>query len=383
MKSFAFISHQGEIHPHRPVKLQRPQNGADGGMVRLEKTALILIIVLGSMAFAYFARAVVLPLLLAWVASMTLKPPVTWLRTRHFPASLAAAIVLGVVLCGVGSGALWLGRPAVAWIKSAPEKIPQLKEKYKNVLQPVLHFSAAASNAGNPSVGNPDAAQNSTNAALPMAVKADHLIGVLFGWTSGLLAGVGGAVILTFLLLASGGNFTKKLANALPDRRDKKRAGEIIQEIQHGVSSYLFTVSLINTGLGCLLGTALWLVGMPNPAMWGGVAAILNFLPFFGPTMGIIAVGMAGLLAFDTLSGALLPVGAYLFLHVMESYLITPLALGQRFSLNLVIFFVGFIFCTWLWGVVGALLAVPLLVSLKIICGRVPALQPVADFISP
>jgi predicted PurR-regulated permease PerM len=136
-------------------------------------------------------------------------------------------------------------------------------------------------------------------------------------------------------------------------------------------------------GLGCAVGTAFWLLGLPNGAMWGGVAAILNFLPFFGPIIGSVVVGLAGLLAFDTFGGALLPVTAYLGLHLVESYLVTPFALGQRFKLNRVAIFVAFIFFAWLWGVAGALLAVPLLVSMKIICEHAPALFPAAKFLSP
>ena len=99
--------------------------------------------------------------------------------------------------------------------------------------------------------------------------------------------------------------------------------------------------------------------------------------------MGIGVVGLAGLLAFDTFGEALLPVAAYLGLHLVESYLVTPFALGQRFRLNRVVIFVAFIFFAWLWGVIGALLAVPLLVSLKVICEHVPALLPAAKILSP
>lgn len=351
---------------------------ADEGGPWLAKTAQVFVIILGGIAFAYFARPVVLPLLLAWIASMTLKPPVTWLRGFGFPASLAALLVLGVFLLGAGLGVMWLGRPAAAWIKSAPEQLPQLKEKYKGVLQPVLRFSAVAS-----SMGNLEPAQTSTNAPPPVAVKDNHVIGAMFNWTSGLLAGISGAIVLTFFLLIAGDSFVQKLTQMLPDRHHKKRAVEISQEIQHSISSYLFTVSLINAGLGCAVGTVLWLCGFPGAAMWGGVAALLNFLPFVGPIVGMAGVGLAGLLAFDTLGAALLPVGAYVILHLLESYLVTPFALGQRFRLNQVVIFVALIFFAWLWGVVGALLAVPLLVSLKVICERIPALLPVAKFLAP
>jgi predicted PurR-regulated permease PerM len=224
---------------------------------------------------------------------------------------------------------VWLGRPAVEWTKSAPEKIPQLKEKFRNVLQPVLRFSDAAS-----SVGNLDAMPGSTNAVPSVTVKDNHMVVTMVTWTRSLLAGIGEAIVLTFLLLASGDTFMQKLAEAIPNRQHKKRAVEISREIQHSISNYLFTVSLVNAGLGCAVGTVFWLLGLPNAAMWGGVAAILNFLPFFGPIAGMSAVGLAGLLAFDTFGGALLPVTAYMGLHLVESYLVTPFALGQRFRLG-------------------------------------------------
>jgi predicted PurR-regulated permease PerM len=378
MKSFASASPQSENHPHEMLEFQKAPQPSEPPPSALAKTAQIFVIILGIITVAYVAQAVVLPLLLAWVAAMTLKPPVRWLRACHFPASLAAALVLGIFLTLAGLGTMWLGRPAVEWVKSAPEKIPQLKEKYRTALQPVLRLSAAASN-----MGNLDGTQNSTNPVPSVAVKDNHMFGTMFTRTRGVLTGIGETIVLTFLLLAAGDTFNQKLAEAMPNRQHKKRAVEISREIQHSISNYLFTVSLVNVGLGCAVGTALWLLGLPNAAMWGGVAAVLNFLPFFGPLMGVCVVGVAGLLEFDTFGGALLPVTAYLGLHLVESYLVTPYALGQRFSLSPVIIFVAFIFFAWLWGVAGALLAMPLLVSLKVICERVPALQHFTRFLSP
>lgn len=343
------------------------------------KSALIVIAIFAGIAFADFAWPVVLPFMLAWVASMTLKPPVSWLRTHHFPAALAAAIVLGGFLVLAGLGITWLGRPAAAWAKSAPEQLPQLKQKFQKLLQPVLRFSAAASSVGNLGTG-----QTSTNAPPPIAIKEDnHMMGAMFTWTRSLLAGIAEAIVLTFLLLASGDAFMQKLAHVMPSRQHKKRAVEISREVQHSISKYLFTVTLINAGFGCAASLGFWLVEMPSPAMWGGIAALLNFLPFFGPTMGMILVGLAGLLAFDTVTAALLPVGVYFLLHLVEGYLVTPFALGQRFSINQVVIFVAFVFFAWLWGAFGILLAVPLLVSLKVICERVPQLMPIAEFLSP
>ena len=136
MKTSAQFSRQSENHPQETIEIHKMQHHSKSGVFRLAKAAQIFVIVLGSIAFAYFARPVVLPLLLAWLASMTLKLPVNWLRAWHLPTSLASAVVLGFFLLVVGFGAAWLGRPAMEWIKSAPEQVQQLKQKYKNVLNP-------------------------------------------------------------------------------------------------------------------------------------------------------------------------------------------------------------------------------------------------------
>jgi predicted PurR-regulated permease PerM len=163
---------------------------------------------------------------------------------------------------------------------------------------------------------------------------------------------------------------------------DKKRAVEISREIQQNISNYLFSVSLINIGLGIAVSAGLYFMGVPNPAMWGILAAVLNFVPYFGPVVGVIMLAMVGLLAFDTLWQGLLPPGWYLLLHLLEANLITPVLLGRRFTLNPVVIFVSLIFWTWLWGVPGALLSVPILVSLKAICDRVPTLSSVSEALS-
>ena len=123
-------------------------------------------------------------------------------------------------------------------------------------------------------------------------------------------------------------------------------------------------------------------MGVPNAAMWGMFMAVLNFVPYFGPIVGLILLTMVGLLTFDTLWQGLLPTGWYLVLHLMETNLITPALLGRRFTLNPVVIFVSLIFWTWLWGVPGALLSVPILVSIKVVCDRVPSLSSVSELLT-
>jgi len=344
---------------------------------RIATTARIVFIVLALLAFAYLARVFVLPVLLACFAAIMLKAPVGWLRQWRLPTPLASAIVVSLFVAGLGFAVMHLGRPAVEWIASAPENFPRLKTKFQHVLRPAARLSEAASSVENL------AAQETTKKAQPVEVKDNRVAKNVFTWTGALLTGAAETVALLFLLLASGDLFLHKLVRAMPKLRDKKQAVEITREIQQSVSTYLFSVTVINLCYGAVVAFALHLVGMPNALMWGGVAAFANFVPIIGSILGMIAVGLAGLLEFDSLGRGILPVTVYCLLHLIETYAVTPYILGRRFALNPVLIFVMLIFCSWLWGVIGALLAFPLLATAKIVCDHVPALNVLGDLLAP
>src|SRR5205823_1876401 len=175
--------------------------------------------------------------------------------------------------------------------------------------------------------------------------------------------------------------FLQKVVGISATFHDKRRAVEISHEIQQNISHYLFTVSVINLCLGVIVGAGLYFLGVPNAAMWGALAAVLNYVPYFGPVTGIVLLAIMGLVTFDTLPKALLPPLWYAAVHGLETNFVTPILLGRRFTLNPVIIFISLIFWTWLWGVAGALLSVPILVGVKVICDHVPALAPVSEFL--
>jgi predicted PurR-regulated permease PerM len=315
--------------------------------------------------------------LVASFAAMTLKPPVRWLQQCRFSTPLAAAIVVSIFVAGIGFAALHLGRPAVEWIASAPDSFPRLKIKFQHVLRPAARLTEAASSVGDLTT------QDTSKKAQPVEVKDNRVARDVFTRTGSLLAGAAETVALLFLLLASGDLFLHKLVRAMPRLRDKKQAVEISREIQQSISTYLFSVTLINVCFGVMVGVALYLLGMPNAMMWGGVAAFANFVPIIGPVLGMTAVGLAGLLAFDTLGYGILPVTAYCLLHLIETYAVTPYVLGRRFALNPVFIFIGLVFFAWLWGVIGALLAFPLLMTVKVVCDHVPRLSFLSELLAP
>jgi predicted PurR-regulated permease PerM len=378
---------EDQMDPVVSTEAQPPPDGATSnpappraGLLtpaRIATTARVVFIVFASLAFAYFARAMVLPVVLASFAAMTLKAPVRWLHQCRFPTPLAAAIVVSFFVAGICFGVVHLGRPAVEWIASAPDSFPRIKAKFQHVLRPAARLSEAAESVGN--LTTPDPGKK----LQPVEVKDNHVAKDVFTRTGSLLAGAGETVALLFLLLASGDLFLHKLVRAMPKLRDKKQAVEISREIQQSISTYLFSVTLINVCFGVAVGFALYLLGMPNALMWGGVAAFANFVPIIGPVLGMTAVGLAGLLAFDTLGYGILPVTAYCLLHLIETYAVTPYVLGRRFALNPVFIFIGLIFFAWLWGVIGALLAFPLLMTVKVVCDHVQRLSFLSELLGP
>jgi predicted PurR-regulated permease PerM len=167
----------------------------------------------------------------------------------------------------------------------------------------------------------------------------------------------------------------------VPKLSDKKVVVGTVRSIEGQLSSYISTISMINVVFGAAVAGVMALIGVENPILLGCLAAALNFLPFLGALTMIICLAATSLLQHDGFSGALLPPVAYLILHLIESWVVSPLLLGKRFTLNPVILFIWLLLWTWLWGIPGALLAVPLLVTLKIVCENIPTLQAYKTFL--
>jgi predicted PurR-regulated permease PerM len=341
----------------------------------------IVLIVLGAIGFLYFARPVVLPVFLACVAGMALKPLIRWSTSLHIPPALSAAVVLCLLVGAIGVGFFQLGRPALTWMNEAPQHMTDLRQRVQNMFPRIARFNQAAAAVNN--LGATEAEKKEQQEKAPtVEVKDSRGTSSILDWTGTFLVGLGETLVLIYLLLASGDLFLQKLVRVMPTLSDKKRVIEVSHEIQQNISNYLFSVSLINIGLGIVVGAGLYFMGVPNAAMWGMLVAVLNFVPYFGPITGVLVLGTVGLLTFDTLWTGLLPPAWYLLLHLLEANLITPVLLGRRFTLNPVVIFVSLIFWMWLWGVPGALLSVPILVSIKVVCDRVPAMMPVSELLS-
>jgi predicted PurR-regulated permease PerM len=187
--------------------------------------------------------------------------------------------------------------------------------------------------------------------------------------------------ILLYFLLASGDMFIRKLIKLFPGLHKKKRMVKITRAVEHHVSRYLFTVTVINLFMGIALGIGMFVIGMPNPVLWGVMAGFLVFLPYLGPLVGVVIVTVIAFLTFDSIGKILLAPAIYIALETVQGQIITPMLVGLRFALNPVAIFIWLIFWGWLWGVIGALLAVPMLTVFKILCDHIEPLVPIGEFL--
>jgi predicted PurR-regulated permease PerM len=386
MKQFIELSKAGELLGSSAEKVEAPLHAppvnepapAPSSSPAEAKVTLLkfVSVALGVVAFLYFARPVVLPVFLACVGGMALKPLIRWLSKCRIPPAFSAAAVLMLLVAGLTVGFIQLGQPALKWLSEAPQHVTELKAKGQKLFPRLARFSQAAAAVNN--LGATEAEQRK----LPAVELQTSRVPTIVNWTGTFLAGLGETLVLLYLILASGDLFLQKLVRVMPTLRDKKRAVDISHEIQQQISNYLQSVSLINLCLGLIVGGGLYWMGVPNAAMWGMLIALLNFVPYFGALVGVCLLAIVGVLTFDTLWKGLLPPAWYLLLHVLESNFITPVLLGRRFTLNPVVIFVSLIFWTWLWGLPGALLSVPILVSIKVICERLPSMSHVSELLT-
>jgi predicted PurR-regulated permease PerM len=193
---------------------------------------------------------------------------------------------------------------------------------------------------------------------------------------------LGAALILAVFMLASGDFYHRRIVEAMPRLRDKKQALTIIRDVERQISRYLGAIFLINAALGVAVGVAMWLLGVPLAVVWGLLAFLLNFIPFVGNVLNLVLVAAVSLVTFDTLWDAALPPLVLAGLMLLESNVLTPILIGRRLELNTVSQLVMVAFWTWLWGVPGAILAVPFLVVVKAVCDNVESLQTLGSFLS-
>lgn len=337
------------------------------------------LVVLGGLAAmytVYVARPFLLPVVLGVLLAFLLNPVVATLRRRaRLPRAIGAGLVLFVVVCGIGYGAYKLSSPAARWVSELPRQLPDVEAKLRGLKKPVEEVGRATDQVVK--IAEVDDGRETPQ----VEIKRPSLSETMLSQTREILAGGAILVVLLYFLLASGDLFLRKLARALPSFRARRRAVGAVRQVQRDVSRYLLTLSLINIGLAIAVSLSMKALGVPNPILWGAMAGILNFIPYLGPMVGVTVVALVSFLTFDGVGQALVPPLVYAGFNTLEGSFVTPSILGLRLRLNPVAIFVGLLFWGWIWGIPGALLAVPILVTCKVVGDHYEPLEPVTQFL--
>ncbi len=316
------------------------------------------------------AQDVILPVLLAAFFALVGNPIIRMLRRLYLPRFLGAFIVLvgGMTAAGALGSQLW--SPASEWFREAPRELRQVAPKLRELIKPVQDANQAAESLARAAGGE--------IGKRPQIVRTaqDDPYRILVT-TPKLLASILAVVLLTFFFMVYGENLQRHAIALLPSRQQKKFTVEILHSIEREVSRYVLTISVINTVVGLVYAGILYLLDFPlsEALLWGTLAGLLNFAPYVGPLIGVIVMLLVGFITFDESLNTLLPAAAYLLLHTVEGQIVTPIVLGRRMALSPLVLILALMVFGWVWGMIGLLLAVPLLVCIKLVFARVEGME--------
>ncbi|HET6196577.1 MAG TPA: AI-2E family transporter [Acetobacteraceae bacterium] len=353
-----------------PVEIAEPEAET---LVELRTVFLGGLLLLAMLAACYIAAEIVLPIVLAFVLGAMLQPVLRFLLRIHVPRVLAAlSIVLALVTVFMVL-ALLLSGPLAQLIGQMPQTLPKLQERLNFLSAPIRSIGRALEHVESlgPGGGQPQ----------PVAVQGPTLPEKVLQQVRVVGEGAFGTLLMLFFVLIAGDQFLRRLVEILPGFKEKRKAVDISQQIEHDISIYLATITVMNALVGLATAGMAWLTGLGSPLLWGTVAFLLNFVPILGPTAGVIIFLIAGIVTIEPLWAAFLPALLYFLIHCAEGETATPMLLAARFTVNPVLVTIGVIFWYWMWGVAGAILATPMLAIFKIICDRIEMLRPVGHFI--
>jgi predicted PurR-regulated permease PerM len=320
------------------------------------------------LAALYLTRPIVLPIVLAILLKLLLQPGVRRLERWHVPRVFAALFMIVVLFVLLVSAGTALSGPAHDWVEKLPDGLPRLRERLMFISGPVEAVQRFLQNAE--SYVQVMSSQNiTTNAA--SASAPSELSNILFAGTASFASGLLTTILVLFFLLVSGDLFLRRLVEVLPRFRDKRTAVQISNQIENDIAVYLITVTVMNALVGIATTLVLWAVGIGNPLLWGVFAFLLNYIPIIGPIINLVLLMLAGLLTMDSLFHAFMPAAGFMVIHIVEGQFVTPMLLARRFTLNPVVVIISLIFWYWMWGVPGAILAVPVLGIIKIVCDSI------------
>ena len=342
---------------------------------------LNMLVVFAFIYTLYLAKSLLIPLFFSAFIALLLSPLVAFARKLFVPRTISAGALIAILVTPFTLLALELAEPAERWMHDLPKIAAEITEEIEEISKSIDAYTAPAESApvekessffdwfrDNNASEKPATQSDATNSVTDKIKQSGIDMGLtLFSSAPFLLAQILACIVLIFFLLVFGPNLFHVFIRDFPVVTNKRRTLVLVDQIQRQLSSYIVTISIINTCLGLATAGAFHYLGIEDALLWGALVALMNFVPYLGGIASCLVLLVVGLVQFGLASGAFLPAGIFLALNIMESQLITPAVLGRSMQLNPLIIIIWIAITGWLWGVVGVLLAVPILMCVKII----------------
>ncbi|WP_254508665.1 AI-2E family transporter [Anatilimnocola floriformis] len=333
---------------------------------------MVVLATLSIVAALYFARDLLIPIVLALLLAFLLMPLMRQLRSWRVPDIASAFVLVAAVVSLFAVGVLTLAGQAQHWLADAPRVLNRASQLLPTESGPLKNLKQATAAVQQLTRGTGD--------AKPLAVEVSSHDGMLtaLGVSTHFVAAAVIVFVLAFFLLA----FNSQLLNQAVESREtfseKRSIVQLLKNIENGISRYLFTVTIINCCLGLATSILLWLMNVPNPILWGVLVTTLNYVPHVGAFICMGVLFLVGAVTHESLWYGLAIASMFAVLTSLESYLITPLVLSRSLQLSPLAIILSILFWGWLWGIAGGLMAAPLLAMLKITCDQFDSLQGLA-----
>ena len=362
-----------------------------GGPIGIRSLSLTVIAIVAAIFALQYGQQFFIPLVISVLVSYALDPIVSWITKRGVARSLAAAVVLLLVVGSIGVSAYSLRDEAATIVQQLPQAAQRLraalrKDRIANrggTIEQVQKAASELSRAANEATASTPPPKGVVRVQVeePAVKVSDYL-----WWSSaGILTFAGQALSVLFLvyfMLMSGDLFKRKLVQVTgPTLTKKKITVQILDEISEQIERFL----VVQVFTSLLVAVASWLafraVGLEQAGIWAILAGVFNSIPYFGPVVVTGGIAVVAFLQVGTIAMAAFVAAIALAITSLEGFLLTPWLTSRAASMNAVAIFVGLLFWSWLWGVWGTLLAVPMLMVLKAVCDRIEDLKPVGELL--
>jgi len=351
----------------------------------LAKSARMLASIAVIVAALYLAKGVLVPMALAVLLSFLLSPVCDWLerhRLGRIPAVVATALVGFTVL----GGAAWM---AVVQVSDLAPRMPEYETNLKAKLQSAnAQVSATLGRATRTAQGMSENLSPVELAQAPQGTKEWpysvriisspasplQVFGSMFGTVLEVLGSIGVVIVLVVFFLIRRDDLRDRFI-LLVGQGQMTLSTQMLEDAGTRVSRYLATEFLLNVIFGTAVGSGLYLIGVPNPILWGILATTLRFIPYIGPWLAAaMPIGLSMAISGDWVAPSL-TIGLFVVLELFANNVLEPWLYGKSTGVSAVAVLLAAVFWTWLWGVAGLLLATPLTVCLLVVGKHVPQLS--------